>query len=304
MRRNPALLLSLATVTVLGLAGCSSSTTAADARATGIQVVASTNVYGDIAAQIGGPFVTVTSAIDDPSQDPHSFEADAQIQLAVSKADVLVINGAGYDTFMNTLLGGAGNSSVKVLNTAKISGKNLHPRDDDFNEHLWYDMPTMHLLAAQLVATYSKLDPKNAATFSANAAGFDASLTTFETDEATLKAAHLGTAVAITEPVPLYMLNAAGLKNVTSSRFTNAVEQGTDVSPVVLAQTIKLITGHKVALLAYNEQTSSPETEQLLAAARTALIPIVPVTETLPVGKSFVDWMTENLDELTVALTR
>lgn len=304
MRRTPSLLVSLAAVAVLGLSGCSTPTSDADARATGIQVVASTNVYGDIAARVGGEFVSVTSAIDDPSQDPHSYEADAQIQLAVSKADVVVVNGAGYDTFMNTLLDGANNSDATVVNTAKVSGKNLKPRNDEFNEHLWYDMPTMHLLAAQLVATYSKLDPKNATAFTANAATFDASLTKFEADEAALKATYLGTAVAITEPVPLYLLNAAGLKNITPAKFSEAVEEGTDVSPVVLEQTLKLFTGHKVALLAYNEQTSSPETEKLLAAARTALIPIVPVTETLPFGKNYVDWMTETLEELKVALAR
>jgi zinc/manganese transport system substrate-binding protein len=304
MRRTPAALVSLATIAVLGLSGCSASATDADARATGIQVVASTNVYGDIAARIGGAFVSVTSAIDDPSQDPHSYEADAQLQLSVSKADVVLVNGAGYDTFMNTLFKGANNSDATLINTAKVSGKNLHPRNNEFNEHLWYDMPTMHLLAAQLVATYSKLDPKNAAAFTANAATFDASLTKFEADEAALKAAHLGTPIAITEPVPLYLLNAAGLKNITPEKFSEAVEEGTDVSPVVLSQTTKLFTGHRVALLAYNEQTSSPETEKLLAAARTALIPVVPVTETLPFGTDYVDWMTQNLKELKVALDR
>src|SRR5689334_11211106 len=97
--------LAVAAAAALALSGCSAASAGSDDGT--LRVVASTNVYGDIAATIGGDDIKVTSLMDDPAQDPHSFEASAQNQLAVSKADVVIENGGGYDDFMQSLLKGS-----------------------------------------------------------------------------------------------------------------------------------------------------------------------------------------------------
>jgi zinc/manganese transport system substrate-binding protein len=295
---------ALAVIAALALAGCSASTSPAGPTSSGgkISVVASTDVYGDIAKQIGGSRVSVDSIINDPSQDPHSYEADAQVQLALSKADVVIENGGGYDSFVGTLLKGADNSGATRLNVATISGHDLTPTTGEFNEHLWFDFPTITKLADQLAAKFTTLDASGAATFSANAKKFDAAIAVLVGDEAALKAAHAGEGAAITEPVPLYLLDAAGLVDKTPAAFSRAIEQGTDVPPLVLRQTLALFTDHTVKLLAYNEQTSSPETTQVLAAAKTAGIPVVAVRETLPSGKDYLQWMSDVLAALKTAL--
>ncbi|MHC5798077.1 metal ABC transporter solute-binding protein, Zn/Mn family [Lacisediminihabitans sp. FW035] len=267
-----------------------------------IRVVASTNVYGDIASQIGGDLVTVDSIISDPSQDPHSYEADAQVQLALSKADIVIQNGGGYDDFVDTLLKGANNSDATVLNAATISGYDQTPATGEFNEHLWYDFPTVEKVVGRIVTSFTKLDSAAAGTFTANAAKFTAALAVLESDEAAIKATSAGEGVAITEPVPLYLLDAAGLVNKTPAKFSEAIEGGTDVSPVVLRDTLALFSEHAVKLLAYNEQTSGPETQQVLAAAKKAGVPVVPVTESLPEGKHYLTWMTDNLAAVKAAL--
>jgi zinc/manganese transport system substrate-binding protein len=109
--------------------------------------------------------------------------------------------------------------------------------------------------------------------------------------------------VAITEPVPLYLLEASGLKNATPAEFSEAIEEGGDVSPTVLQETLALFTGKKVQALVYNEQTSGPQTEKLKQAATDNGIPVVPVTETLPAGKDYIGWMAANLDALQNALS-
>lgn len=291
---------SVVLISALALAGCAStSTPASDGR---IRVVASTDVYGDIAQQIGGSSISVDSIISDPSQDPHSYEADAQVQLALSHADVVIENGGGYDDFVDTLLKGANNSSATVINVATVSGRNQKPATGEFNEHLWFDYPTMSKLAAKLAARFTKLDAGKASEFAANLTKFDAALQVFEADEVALKRAHAGEGVAITEPVPLYLLDAAGLDNKTPEKFSEAVEGGTDVSPLVLRNTLALFSGHAVRALVYNEQTSGPETQQVLAAAKSAGIPVVAVRETLPAGKSYREWMTDTLAALKAAL--
>ncbi|RZU10210.1 zinc/manganese transport system substrate-binding protein [Kribbella rubisoli] len=286
------------------LAACSSSAadeTAASTSEAGVQVVASTNVYGDIVEQIAGDKAEVTSIISDPDQDPHSYEANAQTQLSLSKAKVVIENGGGYDDFMATMLKSAGNTSAKVLNVVGISGHKA-PTGGELNEHVWYDFPTMEKLAAQLASTLSEVDSANSSTYAANAAAFTGKVKQLEATEASIKAAHTGDGAAITEPVPVYLLTACGLVNKTPGEFSEAIEEGTDVPAAVLQETLTLFSAKQVKLLAYNEQTSGPETEKVLAAAKANGIAVVPVTETLPDGKDYLGWMTANLDAIRSAL--
>ncbi|SDG97648.1 zinc/manganese transport system substrate-binding protein [Leifsonia sp. 98AMF] len=285
----------------LTLAGCSSSSSAGSDDST-VRVVASTDVYGDIATTIGGDAVHVTSLMTDPAQDPHSFEASAQNQLAVSKADVVIENGGGYDDYMQNLVKGATNSGVKVLNVVDLSGKK--PVDGELNEHVWYDFPTVQKFADALTAALSAADPSQKATFERNASAFGEKLSALEATEAQLKSTYAGEGVAITEPVPLYLLDAIGLVNKTPEKFSEAIEEENDVSPIVLKDTLQLFSGHQVKLLAYNEQTTGAETEKVLAAAKAAGIPVVPVTETLPEGMHYIGWMSGNLDAVKGALAK
>ncbi|MFJ8630466.1 metal ABC transporter solute-binding protein, Zn/Mn family [Streptomyces sp. NPDC093568] len=290
------------------LAGCGSSSDHAGdaprspAGASVIPVVASTNVYGDLAGRIGGDKVQVTSIISDPDQDPHSYEASTQNRLALSKAEVVIENGGGYDDFIDRMLK-SGGSSPELINAVKVSGRTA-PTGGELNEHVWYDFPTVARLAGRVAAALAKADPGDADTFTANAKAFERQLEPLEQKEGRIKADHGGAAVAITEPVPLYMIEAGGLTNATPEEFSEAVEEGDDVSPRTLQDTLALFTGKKVKALVYNEQTSGPQTEKVERAAKSAGIPVVPVTETLPKGKDYLGWMTANVDALASALAK
>jgi len=293
---------ALVLVAVLG-AACGSSASggsAASPTPDGVSVVASTNVYGDIAKQIAGDKATITSIISDPAADPHSYEANTRTQLDLSRADVVIENGGGYDDFVDTMLKSA-NSDATVLDAVDISGR-AASGGGELNEHVWYDLPAMAKLADQLVSALSTADPGNAGTFSANADAFKQKLQGLEQDAAAVKAAHSGAGVAITEPVPLYLLEACGLVNKTPEEFSEAIEEGTDVPAAVLKDTIDLFAGKEVQLLAYNEQTAGPETEKVLSAAKDHQVDVVPVTETLPAGSDYVTWMSGNLSAIETAL--
>ncbi|KRC46886.1 ABC transporter substrate-binding protein [Leifsonia sp. Root227] len=300
--RTIATLLTIPVVTALALTGCSAGASGDTSTGAGgtVSVVASTNVYGDIAKTIAGGAVDVTSLMDNPAQDPHSFEASAQNQLAVSKADIIIENGGGYDDFMDTLRKSAGDKAT-VLNVVDISGKKA-TAGDDLNEHVWYDFPTIQKFTGKLVDALSAADPSQASVFTKNAAAFTADLTGLEQRTADLKQNYAGEGAAITEPVPLYLLDAIGLVNKTPEAFSSAIENGTDVSPSVLNEMLHLFSGNAVKVFAYNEQTSGPETEKVLAAAKSAGVPVVPVTETLPAGKDYISWMTSNVDAVAKAL--
>jgi zinc/manganese transport system substrate-binding protein len=302
----------------LALAGCASDG-GGGSDATTLQIVASTNVYGDIAATVAGDAADVTSIIHDASQDPHEYEATPRDALAIADADLVVVNGGGYDEFMHTLLEAHDNHAV-VVDAVELSG--LEPDDHDhaekaagdddaehdhhdhgeFNEHVWYSFGAMAVLAEELAAQLAELDPADADTFAANAQAFAAGL-----DELTQRASGIAEAqdhthVAITEPVPLYLLEAAGLENVSPEEFSEAVEEGTDAPALVLQEVVELVADGSVAFLAYNEQTVGPQTEQVLASAQQAGTPVVSFTELLPEGEGYLGWMGANLDAIERAL--
>lgn len=295
---------------VLALAACAAP--ADDGR---LSIVTSTDVYGDIAATIAGDGAEVTSIISGAAQDPHSYEASARDQLAVADADLVIVNGGGYDAFMATLLDASGSPAV-VLDAVELSG--LAPEDDGheedeagddhhhlegFNEHVWYSFEAVDALAGDLADALGDLDPANASTYAANYERFAEGLAALEERAHELHLRFEGSGVAVTEPVPLYLLAELGFDNLTPKAFSEAVEEDADVPPLALDETLALLADRRVALLAYNAQTASPETERVRAAAEAAGVPVVDFTETLPDGADYLSWMTLNVEAVASALS-
>jgi zinc/manganese transport system substrate-binding protein len=268
-----------------------------------VTVVASTNVYGDIVRAIAGDGVAVTSIISDPTADPHSYEASARTQLAVSQADLVIENGGGYDDFMGTLLKSS-DSHPKVINAVDVSGKQAEAKaaGKELNEHVWYDLPTVQKVAGRIVADLSAIDPGRAGTYQTNGERFTEQVQQLVAQEESAKPTTQGAGVAITEPVPGYLLDALGAVNRTPVEFSKAIEEGRDVPATAMQETLGLFTGGQVKALVYNEQTAGPETEQVLQAAKDAGVAVAPVTETLPAGQDYLSWMRANIQHVVAAL--
>lgn len=268
-----------------------------------VQVVASTDVYGSIAQAVGGEHVAVTSIIDDPAKDPHEYETTPADALAVGKAAIVIVNGGGYDDFAGKLVEAAGTTPT-TIDVSRLSGlEAAAPAGEEFNEHVWYHLPTVKKLADQLAADLGKADPADAAAFTANAAAFNARIDGLIAKVDAIKSAHGGQPVAITEPVPVYLAEAAGLRNLTPAEFTEAAEEGSDPPAAVLTETLALFTGKSVKVLLLNGQAESPATHQVEQAAAAAAIPVVRVTETLPAGDGdYLSWQTQQIDALAAAL--
>jgi zinc/manganese transport system substrate-binding protein len=294
----------LLVVPLLALTGCSgASSPAASSSGGAIRVVASTDVWGDVVRQIGGSAVQVDSLISDPDRDPHEYQADPRDQLAVARAQLVVVNGGGYDDFLTQLLKNAPDST-RTVDAADTSGLDQEPASGEFNEHLWYDFGAVSKVADRVSSELSRIDPERKATFTSRTKRFQAGLDDLERRAAALRSTAKGEGVAITEPVPLYLTSAIGLVNRTPAGFSEAIEEGDDVAPALLRQQLMLLSGHRVAVLAYNEQTTGATTEQVLAAAKAADVPVVGVRETLPDGQDYLQWMRHDLSALKAALAR
>ena len=290
----PLLRAGAALVAVLMVAACGS----ASPPPAGPSVVASTDVYGAVASAVGGDTVQVTSLIRSADADPHEYEPTPADTLAVSRATVFVANGGGYDDFATKLYDAASNKPVSVVVTA-LSG--LETDAPDFNEHVWYDLPTIKKLADYLATSLGAADQPNANRYLDNAKKFDAQVDGLMAKVAAIKAKHAGVKVAITEPVPGYLLDAAGLVVVTPPEFSEAVEEGTDPPAAVVTANNATFTEAKV--LVENAQTTGPITTQAEQAAAANRVPVVKVTETLPEGVTdYVVWMNGQVDALAAAL--
>ncbi|KXC05976.1 metal ABC transporter solute-binding protein, Zn/Mn family [Microbacterium hominis] len=310
MKRPVALLAALTAASALALTGCSSSTGASStpsASADGtIAVVASTNVYGDIAKTIGGEHVEVTALIADESKDPHEFEATAADQLDIQNAQLLIENGGGYDPFMATLKDAA-KSDAPLISAVTFSpewtGSDPSEAVDGFNEHVFYDPQTIAAVADEIAAQLGALDPAEASVFTANAKAFradiDAKVTPILTEVA---AAHTGTEIFVTEPVPLYLAEAAGLTNVTPAAFSEAVEEGQDAPPATLLDALTLVGGGSVKIVFVNAQAAGAETTQVETKAGEAGVPVIKASELLPEGENYVSWMTDMATQIKSAL--
>ena len=285
-------------VLAAGLAGCSGSASGSDSSGK-IAVLASTDVWGNLAKAVGGRWVAVTSVISNPDQDPHSYEASSRTLLDIKDADLLIENGGGYDDFMNQMITSVG-THAPVLDAVAISGRSAPP-GGDLNEHVWYDFPTVEKVANAVAAKLGTLSAEHAAAFEATARAIDVKVDALIAAEHRMRQLHAGTGVSITEPVPVYLLDAMGLHNLTPPAFSRAVEEGNDVAARVLAQTLALYSNHQVAALVYNIQTSGAITQQVKAAAVAAGVPVVPVTETLPAGTTYLSWMRQNVEHVAQA---
>ena len=288
------------------LAGCGSAaappSAPAAAPADGVSVVASTNVYGSIAEAVGGDRVTVTSMVTDPAADPHSYESTPANAAAVGQAKLVIFNGGGYDEWMPQLLESAGGSRT-VIDVADLSG--LTSPDGEFNEHFWYSLPTVQKLADAIATDLATADPAHAAEFRANAETFRTRAAELQARTQAIGAAHPGARVAVTEPVPGYLIETAGLVDATPPAFSEAIEEDTDPPAAVLQETLALFGPTPVQALIVNAQTETPTTDQVQQAAQTDGVPIVEVTETLPAGSTdYLSWMGGQIDALAAAMDR
>ncbi|WP_327094324.1 zinc ABC transporter substrate-binding protein [Nocardia vinacea] len=281
--------IAVGVATALALTACGSSKDSDKPN-----VVASTNVWGNIAATIAGPDASVTALITDPAADPHSHETSAVESAKISDADLVVFNGGGYDEFIEKAIQGKDKRTVDAFESRADKS--------DENEHVFYDIGTVSTVADRIASTLGEIDSAHAAAYTDRAAAFKSQLTAITAIATKIAGEHPKTPVLQTEPLAHYLLVAAGTQDLTPHEFQEAIEQETDPAPAAVAATQDLLTGKKVRALIYNIQTEDKITKDLRALAQSNGLPIVEVTETLPDGVDYIQWQTKNAQALAAAL--
>lgn len=326
--KNSSLLSALVVLPISGLLLAACSTSAPNAAPdSDLSIVATTNVYADIAAQVAGPNVQVTEVITSSAQDPHSYEPTARDKLTISSASLVIANGGGYDPFMDSLVGSLPKDQAEKLDLIHAvdsspvahegesaeeheahEGEAAHDDSDghdhghehaDYNEHIWYDLDSMAALADDIAEHLGKVDEANAANYQANAQKFNEGIQKLQGQlgQAGLK----DKSYMMTEPVPFHLLEDAGMVNKTPAGLSEAIEEGQGIAPLTMKQSEELLDSQGVDMLLYNTQTEGAETQSLRAQAESAKVPVVELSETILDDSSYLEWMASNIDALSSA---
>ena len=273
--------------------------TGAPALAAGpIPIVAAENFYGDIARQIGGADVTVTSILSNPDEDPHLFEASPSVARAISAARFVIYSGIDYDPWMAKLL-----RAVRSENRTVIVVTDLVRKKTGDNPHIWYDTNTMLTFAKTLADELGAADPAHRSDYDVRLARFQQSMQPIQAKIAALHDRLVGTPVTATEPVFGYMLEALGVQ-VRNRSFQLAVMNNTEPSASDVAAFESDLKARQVKLLIYNSQASDPIAERMMKLAKASHIPVVGAAETEPPGKTYQQWMASELDAVDRALPK
>jgi zinc/manganese transport system substrate-binding protein len=265
-----------------------------------VRIVAAENFYGDVARQIGGADVAVTSILRNPDQDPHLFEVSPSVARAVATARIVISNGIGYDPWMRSLLA-ANRAANRAAHRQSLVVADLVGRKPGDNPHIWYDPATMPALARALTRLLVRADPAHAAGYRRRRARFLASLQPLQARIAALRRRLAGTPVTATEPIFGEMFAALGLR-VRNAGFQLAVMNNTEPGAAEVAAFETDLRMHRVRLLVYNSQATDPIARRMARIARAAHVPVVGATETEPPGESYQGWMLRELEAVAHAL--
>jgi zinc/manganese transport system substrate-binding protein len=279
-------------------AACSGPAGAGGAGGPTLRVVAAENFWGSIADQLGGAHANVQSVVSDPNADPHEYPSNTNDSRAIAMADVVIVNGAGYDTWAQDMLGASKSSSRKVITVAGEVG-----RKQGDNPHFWYDPAYVEQIADRITATYKSADAADASYFDQQRTRFGAALEPYRARIAEIKQRFSGVKIAATESIFAYMASALGLDLISPPGFMTAIAEGTEPPVSTVIQFQNQIQRKEAKVLVYNVQAFSAVTTNLKHMAAAADIPVVGVSETLqPETATFQEWQLGQLLALENAL--
>ena len=264
---------------IAAMGACGSANTTASNTSGSLHVVASINQWGSVASQIGGSRVNSTAV------EAHDYEPTSADIAAFSKADVIIVNGAGYDSWATKA---AASTKAQVVNAAESVGKH-----DGDNPHVWFSAAVRTATAKAIAAAYQHSDAAHAEEYTKQLKTWQDKEKTLESAIAEAKRRLNGKKYAATESVAAYLAQDLGLVDATPAGYAQAVANESEPASGDVTAFSKLLQTGSVALLVVNTQESNATTKQLIASAQHGGVHQVKLTEQMPKQYStLTDWMT------------
>ena len=257
-----------------------------------IQVVAAENFWGSLVSQLGGTQTSVTSIVTDPNTDPHEYEANTTDAVLIANAQLVIVNGVGYDDWALQLIGADDEPNQVVLNVGSLNNVSVTGGIVTGNPHMWYNPVYVNRTVAAMYSDLVSIRPSERSYFQANYATLNASLGTLYSEANQIKSHFAGTEVASTESIFVYLANYTDLDLVSPPAFMEAIAEGNDPPTQSVVEFQDQLESGQVKVLIYNEQTVTPITTNMKAIAAQYNVTIVGITETIqPPNYNFQTWM-------------
>ncbi len=263
-----------------------------------VQVVVSVDQWGDVVRELAGDCAEVTTIVDGAAGDPHEFEPTPADLAAFDGADVVVVNGLGYDTWATDAVESSSGDAL-VVDAGEIAGSAAGD-----NPHVWYDPAVVKETAVAVTQALQQVSKSQAEEYYTDRfQRWEQSLVPYDAAIERIRAGAAGRPYAATESVFDPMAAALGLTDVTPPGYRDAAANESEPAPADVDGFESALREGAADVLIENTQTVGPLPEQLTEVARGAGVPVVPVTETVPAGAgSFVQWQVSQLDALAAAL--
>jgi zinc/manganese transport system substrate-binding protein len=262
-------------------------------------VVATEDMWGSLARQLGGDRVIVESLVANPAADPHDYEPTPSDARAMASAGLVIANGLGYDEWATKMLAANPADGRLVLDVGHALGL-----ERGANPHQWYSPGAVTRVVSEITSRYQRLDAAHAEYYERQRVAFEASaLARYTSLLASIRSKYAGTAIGATESVVAPLAEELGLRLVTPRSFLSAVAEGSDPTAAATSTVDRQIASKEIKVFVFNAQNATPDVQRLVAAAQAAGVPVVTITETLtPQGATFQDWQARQLESLEAAL--
>ena len=286
---------ALASVGMLAsVAACGSGRSSSEKNGT-IEVVASVNQWGTVAKTLGGGNVNVTSIINSTNVDAHDYEPTTSDIAKLQKAQVIIVNGAGYDAWA---VKAAQSANATIVNAAAVGGVN-----DGENPHVWFSADVRKAVAQAITEAYEQADAAKKSDFDKLHDQWKSEENNVESKIAEVKQKSDGLAYAATESVASYLAEDMGLTDATPSGYARATANESEPPPTDIKQFTDALKAGEIKLLVVNTQEESELTGKITNAAKSANVPMVELTEQMPEQyDSLTAWMESLVDAFSKAI--
>ncbi|OHV12813.1 hypothetical protein BH688_01895 [Kushneria phosphatilytica] len=284
-------------ISVLGLLSTFGMASADEAR---IRVVAAESSYGSMVQTIGGEHVEVTSLLDSPDVNPHEFKGSPRIGRQLQNADLVVMNGAGFDGWMGPLLEGTSQEGRTVVKASEAGSAMIMA---DNNWHLFYSPRIMLATASHVTQALSQQDPTHERDYRHGLVQFRKELLPVYDQVQQLIAKYPNLTVTATVPVYNYMIQLLGYQNLYHD-VQFASMRNSQPSARQVSEFIQGLKQHKVRLLIYNRQVHNRLTKNEVQSAREAGVPVVGVSAIPLHGDNYAQWQIRQLKAIEKALDK
>lgn len=286
---------ALASVGMLAsVAACGSGQSTSEKNGT-IEVAVSVNQWGTVAKALGGDNVNVTSIINSTNVDAHDYEPTTSDIAKLQKAQVIIVNGAGYDAWA---VKAAQTANAIIVNAAEIGGVN-----DGENPHVWFSADVRKAVAQAITEAYEQADAAKKNDFDKMNDRWTAEENNVESKIAEVKQKTDGLAYAATESVASYLAEDMGLADATPSGYARATANESEPTPTDIKQFTDALKAGEIKLLVVNTQEESELTGKITDAAKSVEVPMVELTEQMPEQyDSLTAWMEGLVDAFSQAI--